>query len=234
MRALAAEAAALARRRADSLARITPFALYLAFLAAQPLIRDVLPTGWDGRWLYAVQIGAVLAALSFFARHYAELRPLALGAREAIEAVGVGVVVFALWINLDFSWAMLGAPGPGFDPRNASGDIDPVLAAVRIFGAAAVVPIMEELFWRSYILRWIDETRFLSLAPAATSGRALLISAVLFGFEHNLWLAGIVAGLAYCFLYRRAGKLWSPILAHATTNLLLGGWVLATGAWSFW
>jgi len=64
--------------------------------------------------------------------------------------------------------------------------------------------------------------------------RALLISSIVFGIEHGLWLAGIIAGLAYGWLYIRSGNLWLPIFAHAVTNLLLGAWVLATGQWHFW
>lgn len=221
-------------RGREALARVLPFAVYILVLVAGSFLRETLPADWDGRWLYAVQIAAVILALAFFARAFEELRPSTLRWRDALEAVVAGIAVFALWINLDFSWAMLAEPGAGFDPRTASGGIDWALATVRIFGAAAVVPIMEELFWRSFILRWIDKPDFLRLPAAAASWRALGISAVLFGIEHNLWLAGILAGLAYGGLYMRSGKLWSPILAHAVTNLLLGLWVLATGSWSFW
>jgi hypothetical protein len=229
---MSSTAAALSRRAA--LARILPFAVYIALLVAAPALREALPAGWDNRWLYAVQIAAVLLALAWLSREYLELRPLSLSRRDALEATTVGIAVFAAWITLDLPWAMLDEPGAGFDPRSASGEIDWGLAAVRIFGAAAVVPIMEELFWRSFILRWIDTPEFLRLAPAAASLRALVISSVVFGIEHNLWLAGILAGLAYGHLYMRSNTLWSPILAHAVTNLLLGLWVVATGTWSFW
>jgi CAAX prenyl protease-like protein len=220
--------------RGGILARILPFAVYIAVLAAGPILRNTLPAGWDGRWLYALQIGVVIFALAWFARAYEELRPPALGWRDALEAVIVGVAVFALWINVDFSWAMLGEPDTGFDPRANGGGIDWALVAIRIFGAAAVVPIMEELFWRSFIMRWIDNPRFMELPASATSWRALALSSILFGIEHNLWLAGILAGLAYGGLYLRSEKLWSPIVAHAVTNLLLGVWVVATASWSFW
>ena len=220
--------------RGEMLARVLPFAVYIAALVIVPSLRENLPAGWDDRWLYAFQIVAVLLALAFFARAYDELRAPALGGRAALEAVGVGVAVFVLWVNLDFPWAKLGEPGAGFDPRRAGGDIDWMLVAVRLFGAAAVVPIMEELFWRSFLLRWIDRPDFLQQSPATASLRALLISSVVFGIEHRLWLAGILAGLAYGGLYRRSNTLWSPILAHAVTNLLLGLWVVATGAWHFW
>lgn len=226
--------AAASDPRGEMLARVLPFALYIAFIAAAPALRAALPEGWDGRWLYAVQITAVMLALGWFARGYVELRPLALGWRASLEAVAVGIAVFVLWINLDLPWAMLGAAGLGFDPRAPSGDIDWSLAAVRLFGAAAVVPLMEELFWRSFIMRWLDQRDFLRLPAAAVSGRSLALSAAVFAVEHTLWLAGLLAGLAYGALYRRSQNLWSPILAHAVTNLLLGLWVLATASWSFW
>jgi len=97
-----------------------------------------------------------------------------------------------------------------------------------------VVPLMEELFWRSFLLRWIQQTDFLALAPMQIGLRAILIGSVLFGIEHSLWLAGIVAGLAYAWLYRASGNLWPPIVAHAVTNFSLGVWVLHSGQWQFW
>lgn len=64
--------------------------------------------------------------------------------------------------------------------------------------------------------------------------RAVLLSSVVFGLEHSQWLAGILAGIAYGWLYLRTGNLWVAIVAHAVTNAGLGIWVLATGAWYFW
>jgi len=57
------------------------------------------------------------------------------------------------------------------------------------------VPVMEELFWRSYLMRWIDQHDFLALAPAAISLKAILVSGLVFGLAHHLWFAGILAGL---------------------------------------
>lgn len=219
--------------RGPAAPRVIPFTLYLVVLALTPLVHKALPD-WDSRWLYGARIGLVLAALAMFARGYVELlAPVAVRMRDWLLAVGIGVAVFAAWVNLDLPWATLGA-ARGFDPTRADGSLDWALIAVRLFGAAAVVPIMEELFWRSFILRWIDRGDFLQLAPAAISLRALFISSLLFGVEHDLWFAGLLAGLAYGWLYMRGNHLWPPILAHAVTNLLLGLWVVQTGSWRFW
>lgn len=218
---------------AACLARVLPFALYVAFLALEPLVARAAP-GWDLRWLYAVQIGAVLAALTFFARDYIELSvPAPVRGHDWLLAAATGLAVFAAWIHLDLPWATLGE-ARGFDPSRADGSPDWALVAVRIFGAAAVVPVMEELFWRSFVLRWIWHDDFMRVAPASIGLRAIVLGALLFGLEHNLWFAGVLAGLAYGWLYRRCGSLWPPIAAHALTNLLLGLWVVLTANWRFW
>ena len=97
-------------------------------------------------------------------------------------------------------------------------------------GATLVVPVMEEIFWRSFLLRWLQHPRFQSVDPTGVGLKALVISSVLFGTEHNLWFAGILAGLAYGWLYKRSGNLWVPVLAHAVTNASLGAYVLITGS----
>jgi CAAX prenyl protease-like protein len=218
-------------RISAALARTIPFAIYLGFLAIAPWIEPFLP---DGRWLYLVKIASVTVALGLLLPRFEELRDSPSTATyDWLLALAVGVGIFILWINLDQSWACIGE-STGYDPRNASGEINYPLAAIRIAGASLVVPVMEELFWRSFIMRWIEQTEFLTVAPSSIAWRGLLISSVLFGFEHNLWLAGIVAGLAYGLLYIRSGNLWSPIIAHALTNCLLGCWVLYSGNWQFW
>jgi CAAX prenyl protease-like protein len=147
-------------------------------------------------------------------------------------ALAAGVLVLVLWVRLDAAWMILGHPA-GFDARTG-GALDWPLVAVRLFGAAAVVPIMEELFWRAFLLRWIVTPDFTTLDPAQASWKSIAVTVVLFGFEHNQWLAGIVAGLVYTALYVRYRTLWAPILAHAVTNFLLGIWVVHTGNWSYW
>jgi uncharacterized protein len=220
---------------AQSLARILPFALYMAFLAIEGAAVDFAPALplLDVRWLYPVKIAAVVAALWYYRAFYVELFTGPKWLWAGVIAPLLGLVVFVLWINMDSGWMNLGG-GAGFDPRDPAGAINWPLVVTRLTGAALVVPLMEELFWRSFLMRWIQEHHFLELAPVQVGLRAMLISSALFGVEHSLWFAGIVAGLAYAWLYRASGNLWPPVIAHATTNLVLGLWVLNTGNWQFW
>jgi uncharacterized protein len=208
-------------------ARVLPFAAYIGFLAFDRLMPDAV-------WGYAIRIGVVSVLLAIFARSYLELRNAGKASlNEWLLALGIGALVFVLWIHLDVPWLSFGQ-SQAFDPTLAAGGIDWRVAAMRVFGAAIVVPVMEELFWRSFILRSVDRGDFLHVPPSQASGKALVISAVLFGFEHELWFAGVLAGLAYGWLYTRSGNLWLPIVAHGVTNLMLAAWVLWTGNWQFW
>ena len=213
-------------------ARILPFFTYMLFIGVAQLLAWL---GWSAtelRWLYGVKIGAVALVLAIFWRQYAELKTFRLAAPALATSLAAGVVVLVLWVSLGADWMTIGASS-GFDPTTG-GRIDWPLVAMRIAGAALVVPVMEELFWRSFLMRWIDAGSFESLAPSQVSIKSVIITSVLFGFEHNLWFAGIVAGLAYGALYMRHRTIWSPILAHAVTNGLLGVWVVCTGSWSYW
>jgi CAAX prenyl protease-like protein len=213
--------------------RVLPFALYIALLAIEGVLPDLAP-GFDVRWLYPAKAGLVALALAVLWRHYSELRTWGLSGLNLLLSVVVGVGVLVLWVNLDAGWMLMGDMGEGFNPANEAGEIDWLLVAFRIAGAALVVPLMEELFWRSFLQRWVQQPDFLALDPARVGLKALLIASALFAVEHVQWLAGLIAGLAYGWLYIRTRSLWSPILAHAVTNGGLGGYVVATGDWRFW
>ncbi|MEW5967897.1 MAG: CAAX prenyl protease-related protein [Pseudomonadota bacterium] len=213
--------------------RSLPFGLYIAFLAIEGLLRLWAPD-FDVRWVYPVKAGLAALALAALWRHYVELKTDGLSLRHAFLSVVVGAVVLVLWVNLDAGWMLMGELGEGYNPANDAGGIDWTLVAFRIAGAALVVPLIEELFWRSFLQRWIQQDDFLGLNPARIGVRALLIASVLFAVEHLQWFAGLVAGLAYGWLYIRTRTLWAPILAHAVTNGGLGLYVVATGQWRFW
>jgi len=149
-------------------------------------------------------------------------------------SIVLGLVVFALWIRLDAPWMVLGDATATFRPVDADGTLQWPLIVVRWVGAALLVPVMEELFWRSFLMRWIESPQFETVDPRRVGLRAIVISTFLFMLAHTLWLGAIVAGLAYAWLYRRTGKLWTAVIAHAVTNGALGIWVVLTGQWQFW
>ena len=213
--------------------RSLPFGLYIILLVLEGLLPGWAP-GFDVRWLYPVKAGLVALALAILWRHYVELRSYGLPLKHLLLALAVGVGVLVLWVSLDAAWMLMGEASKGYNPTDQAGHIDWLLVAFRIAGAALVVPIMEELFWRSFLQRWVQQTDFLALNPAQIGFKALFIASALFAVEHLQWLAGLVAGLAYGCLYIRTRNLWAPVIAHGVTNGALGAYVVTTRHWSFW
>ena len=211
--------------------RILPFLTYMAFLG----IGYLVPSGSVLElWLYPIKIFLVLGLLTYFWSSYKELHQPHFGqGQEMVLASGVGVVVYLLWVRMDWSWAVQGEL-TGYNPFQEGVMVGWGLAAIRLFGAAVVVPVMEELFWRSFLIRWIVNQDFEKVAFGTFTLGSCVWTVVLFGVEHNLWLAGMMAGVAYNGLWYYTRRLWPCVIAHATTNLLLGIHVLVTQEWQWW
>jgi CAAX prenyl protease-like protein len=203
------------------------------------MLRGAIPAdgGWgvDARWIYGLTVLVVGGMLIAWHKEYGELaRQTWPTAREVALAVGIGLLVFVLWIHLDAPWMRLGEPTAIFRPLTPTGELIWPLVAVRWIGATLMVPVMEELFWRSFLMRWIQRPGVITVEPRQVGPRALVVSTFLFVLAHPMWLAATVAGLAYALLYMRSGKLWLSIVAHAVTNGALGVWVVQSRQWQFW
>ena len=214
--------------------RLLPFAAYIVLLALDSSMAELFQ--WlhlNPKLTYLVRIAAVVGLLAYFWRDYSELKSAPVPSDYVYAAIA-GCIVFIIWIFPYPTW-MGGNDAAGFNPFQGEDKISGMLwASMRLLGAALVVPVMEELFWRSYVMRWFDHENFLSVSPSRISGYAYIGSACLFAIEHNLWLAGLFAGLVYGDLYKTYKNLWVPIVAHAVTNALLGAWVLYSGQWGYW
>lgn len=209
---------------------VLPFALYMAFLGVQ----SRLPAQ-SLVWLYPLKALAVAAALFAFRRRYEELRP-----RFSALAILTGTLAIALWIALDpfypgLNRLMGGAPQAPFDPSSIAGATQRLAFLVfRVAGAVIVVPLMEELFWRGFLIRWLVKDDFKQAPVGTFTPFSFGATVVLFGVEHEQWLAGMLCGALYNGLLYRTKNLTDSVVAHATSNALLAAWVLARGDWKFW
>jgi uncharacterized protein len=225
----------------DLVSRVAPFVLYMVFIALEEAIRFLVGKGvlsLDDQsmlFLYPIKVLAVGVLLVLLRKRYTEIsfgeifRPAVL-----LSSLAAGVVVFVIWIHMDFPAAVMGTLR-GFDPSIVEGGAARTfLVLSRIAGAVLVVPVMEELFWRSFLIRYIIHPDFSKVALGRFTWSSFVITVVLFGVEHNLFLAGMMAGVVYNVLLYRTRSISACIVAHGLTNLLLGFYVLQTGKWYFW
>lgn len=186
-------------------------------------------------FLYPVKILCVGLALLLYVPRYREIR-----LKDLLKPIGTctgvltGIIVFILWINMTWHFATFGNPA-GYNPMGVGSlSLRYMLISSRLLGAVVIVPVMEELFWRSFMVRYVINPEFLEVPVGQFTWSSFAIVAVLFGLEHNLWLAGMMAGVAYGFVLYYTKSIIHCIVAHAVTNLALGVYVLYTGQWQFW
>jgi len=103
-----------------------------------------------------------------------------------------------------------------------------------VVGAVIVVPLMEELFWRAFLIRWLVRADFKQVPVGTFSWPSFAVTVVLFGGEHREWLAGLICGAMYNWLLYKRKDVFSCVVAHAVSNAALTAWVLARGDWKFW
>jgi len=211
-----------------AVARTAPYAAYVALTAWRSFWPDA-----DSRWLDMVTLAVVGALLAWNWRGYGELvRQTWPTAGEVAMAVGVGVVLFALSTQLD--GFRIGAAREGLVPVDSDGAVSWPSVAVHALAVSLLVPLMDELFWRSFLMRWLQQPQFEAVVPQRVGPKAIVLATFICTLAHPYWLAASLAGLAYALLYVRTGKLWTPIVAHVTANAALCVWVATTGRWSLW
>ena len=153
------------------------------------------------------------------------------------QAIVVGVGVFVAWVGLDGYYPTLSGRSGSFNPLSTYGSgsaLAVVFVAVRVIGSSLVVPPLEEVFYRSFIYRYLIQFNFLDVSLKRFEWWAFLIAAAVFGIAHYEWLPGILCAFAYQGLVLRKGRLGDAMTAHAITNFLLAAWVITRGAYHFW
>lgn len=155
----------------------------------------------------------------------------------------LGVAVFVVWVGPDalfpgyrshwlYSNSLLGQ----YDPSaGVSAQAGPWFLALRVAVSVLLVPVVEELFWRGFLMRILIRNDFRQVTVGAWQRDAFWITAVLFALEHGVfWDVGLAAGAAYGWWVVRTRSLPDVILAHAVTNGLLAWYVMGMGRWEFW
>ena len=189
--------------------------------------------------LYALRVVVVGAVLIGFSRHLVSFR-----VGQWAGSVFVGIAVFVLWVMPDVLWPayrshwLFDNSLVGSARSTASPDLrrDVAFIAFRVFGSVTLVPILEELFWRGWLMRWLVHPEDFQSVPLGTyTHYSFWVTAVLFAAEHGpYWDVGLLAGILYNWWMVRTGRLADCIVAHAVTNGLLAAHVLRSGDWQYW
>lgn len=227
--------------KSSASARYLPFAIFMVFIGLAEGLRSLAGEGGftltetSLYYLYPVKILIVAYLLYRYRSMYSEilLRDL-VNLPQMLAACGTGLLVFVLWINMD--WPLMASGNyQGFNPTLLPGnELQLIMTLFRVSGAVLVVPLMEELFWRSFLIRYIIDHDFEMVPIGTFTWVSFIITVVMFGLEHHFVLAGMAAGIVYNLFLYRTKSLALCVVAHAITNLALAVYIIFTGKWYFW
>jgi uncharacterized protein len=230
-----AESMAVDPRRAgadsSTISWVGPFAVFALWL----LVNKWIPLAYPAKELLLDSL--VVAAIGGFS-----WRILPRTAPHWLASVALGVAVCAIWVAPDAlvpgwrdSWIFQNAVMGRVKTSIPPGELTPLMLALRTMRAALLVPILEELFWRGWLPRWIQDTRFERIPLGRYTRFAFWTTAVLFAAEHGpLWEVGLACGIVYNWWMSRTRSLGDLMIAHGVTNLALSLYVMGTGRFGFW
>ena len=211
---------------------VVPFVVFMALLGLSlvwpmPALAD-----------QALRLAVMAAVLYFVARPVLDFH-----VSQWAGSLLIGIGIFVLWIAPDllfpsyrhsflFENALMGAARSTM-PEAARHDV-PVLW-LRGMRAVMVVPIVEELFWRGWLMRWMIAQDFQRVPLGAYSALSFWTVALLFASEHGpYWDVGLAAGIVFNWWMIRTKSLGDLMLAHAVANACLSAYVVAAGKWEYW
>jgi CAAX prenyl protease-like protein len=103
-----------------------------------------------------------------------------------------------------------------------------------VLGRSLLVPMIEEVFYRSFLYRMIVRPDFLEVPLRAWNPMAFAGTCLLFGLSHpGQWLAAIACAALYQGLVLRYGRLGDAMVAHGVTNGIISVYAISTGQWQF-
>jgi CAAX prenyl protease-like protein len=211
---------------------VAPFAAFLLILSVQGYLRVL------GVWEAPLRFLVLGLVILLFARRALDLR-----VARPVGTLLLGLAVFGLWIAPDLLWpgyrehwlfqnSLTGSGGGTLDEKLRE---SPLFLVFRFLRAVVIVPIVEELFWRGWLMRWLIRPDFESVPLGSYTPVSFWASAVLFASEHGShWDVGFLAGIAFNLWIVKTKRLGDCILAHAVTNATLSAYVIWTGQWRYW
>lgn len=183
-----------------------------------------------GPWLLPVKVALPLGLfVGYYARgHYPELRGYAWSVGAVAQDVLVGLVGAFVWMAPYLLVDALRPAGDrGFDPDQFGASLAWLALGLRAVGYGVATPFIEELFVRSWLMRYVEvfdrRVDFRTIPIGRYSRRSFAAVLIWFTFSHVPWEWPVAAAwivLTQLWFYRRR-HLASLVIVHATSNLAI-------------
>jgi CAAX prenyl protease-like protein len=189
---------------------------FLAYLGIIPLVSLF----FDKQIAYTIHVLVAIILLSIFWKNYK------LKFRFDIIAVITGIIIFFIWIGIETIYPHLFSIE--YIPSNS------FFLISKLFGFILIAPLIEELFTRSFLIRILISKNWRKVPIGKYTLSSFIITVLFFGFSHNRWLQGIIAGILLNLLLYKQKRIESCIIAHLIANLSLAVYIIYTNSWFLW
>jgi CAAX prenyl protease-like protein len=221
----------------ELVAYTAPFILFMAGLAAVSAAESAGIKTFAGvplspmYWIYPIQTAVCAGALLWFRAHYDFSGTSAL---KLLIGLAVGLLVCGIWVAPQELFHQASRK-EGFDPGIVPG-LTPWMLAARFTRLVIVVPLVEEIFWRGFLLRYLVREDFTAIPFGSFSRFSFWAVVVAFTAVHAPadWPAAFLTGIFFNLIAVRSRSLAACVTAHAVANLALGVYICATKQWGFW
>jgi uncharacterized protein len=184
---------------------------------------------------YGLKLVLVMLLTWYYRATWSDFRPRP-GAGTIILGIVTGLLVCVGWVGLDglYPTASFLGSRSAFDPMALGPLARWAFIGVRLLGLVVVVPVVEELFWRSFLLRWVIDNEFQRVPIGKVTPMAAAVTSVFFALAHPEWLPALLTGGLWAWLLWQTRSLSACLISHMTANLALGAFVIVTHDWKFW
>ncbi len=240
-------------------AHVNPLVVFMGFSLVLMLATETF--GWNhpaAPWwrrdpahlIYPIQTCVTLALLLHYWKNYT----FSWSWKWNLVAVGCGVAGIVIWLLPTTLYDHLGLTGKptgllgmlgvesrreGFNPGIFEDLVLRSMAtAFRFLRAVVVVALVEEIFWRGFLMRFICdwEGNYWSQPFGRASWKSYLIVTGFFMAAHAPvdYAAAFVYGSLTYWLCVRSKSLGACVVMHATANLMMGVYVMTYGKYGLW
>ena len=228
-------------------AYVLPFLAFMVIAMRYPDLQKDSIDDADVDWYFYLVVAQVVVCsglVVYFFRHITRHFPVSMDYRGLVVGV-IGVVLWVGLCELQIERTLLTKIGMeswlgervGFNPFDQI-TVDSrrwVFLFFRFSLLALVIPVIEELFLRAWFMRYMEDPDWqkVSLLTLGSAGFMWSIGYGVITHPGEAIAAAAWFGMVTWLMFH-TGKLWNCILAHAVTNLLLGVYIVTTGAWLYW
>ena len=169
---------------------------------------------------HAIKYILVFALLVYFWKDYK------LKFKFEIVPILAGLLILIIWIGLEDHYPLLYETS--FVPNSN------LMLTLKLFGFIIVAPLIEELFTRGFLIRIFSKLDYEKFPVGKFTWLPFIMTVLFFGFSHNRWVVGLVAGILLNLLYYHKKTVSSTIIAHFAANLALAIYIVHNSYWFFW